>query len=206
MVHSTEHKMDELKKLLRRLDGLEAGKGVIKAAEAGDADQRGYVGALRGTPDADAADPPPGKNETAAGSPAALWAAALLAIVSSVGAYLAMSHNGPVKFELNNAPATYAGDRQRASSGVHQELIRSADRLLETGNIEGARALLQRAAELGSGEAALKLGRTYDPSQTRLSSLAEGQANQALAREWYERSLALGTQDAAAYIRPQKAR
>jgi TPR repeat protein len=81
-----------------------------------------------------------------------------------------------------------------------RDLVARADRLLEKGDIVGARAIYQRAAELGDASAALALGATYDPS--RLWSLgALGLAgNKERARQWYERAGELGHREAKARL------
>jgi TPR repeat protein len=205
MGHSTEPKMDELKRLLRRLDGLDASKSAVKTAQESASDNRGYVGALRGTPELPDSDvkAAPAAGTPRAATPAALWAAAAVALISTVAAYLVVSQDGAGNRETK---ARATGVDQRGSTGTDQKLIRSAEQLLEAGDIEAARALLQKAAELGSGDAALKLGRSYDPAQAARPSFADSQSNSALARAWYERALALGTQEAAAYIRPQSSK
>jgi TPR repeat protein len=77
-----------------------------------------------------------------------------------------------------------------------KDLLARANRLLDKGDIVGARAIYQRAAELGSGAAALALGATYDPN--RLWSLgALGLAgNRERARQWYLRASELGQSEA----------
>lgn len=204
MGHNIEPKMDELKKLLRRLDGLDGSKGLIKTAQESSDDQRGYVGALRGTPehvDDERFTPQAASAPQRSAAPTALWAAGAVALVTSVAAYLVVSHNDAGKPEARNRTSGDAGYGQRGST-MQDGLIRSAEQLLDAGDVEAARALLQRAAELGSGEAALKLGRSYDPSQAKRPTFADSQTNPALARAWYERALSLGTQEAAAYIQP----
>jgi hypothetical protein len=81
-----------------------------------------------------------------------------------------------------------------------RELLTKADRLITKGDIVGARAIYQRAAEMGSGAAALALGTTYDPN--RLWSLgALGLAgNKERARRWYLRAIELGTPEAKARL------
>jgi TPR repeat protein len=149
------------------------------------------------------AAPPKEPRSTA---PAALWAAAGAALVSSVAAYLVISHNGAGKSEQMSRPVVGPGYDQRGSTSTEDGLIRSAEQLLDAGDIEAGRALLQKAAELGSGAAALKLGLSYDPTRQKRPSFADSQSNPALARAWYERALALGTQEAAAYIQSPSAR
>jgi TPR repeat protein len=81
-----------------------------------------------------------------------------------------------------------------------RDLVARADRLLEKGDIVGARAVYQRAAELGDASAALALGATYDPN--RLWSLgALGLAgNKERARQWYQRASELGHREAKARL------
>ncbi len=68
--------------------------------------------------------------------------------------------------------------------------------MLSSGNIGAARLLLERAAELGNGEAALLLGSTYDAMRTLELHAAGVTPNAGLARRWYERAAALGTEEA----------
>jgi hypothetical protein len=81
-----------------------------------------------------------------------------------------------------------------------KEFLVKADRLIAKGDIVGARAVYQRAAELGNGAAALALGTTYDPN--RLWSLgALGLAgNKERARQWYQRAAELGNSEAKARL------
>jgi len=217
MGRSEEPKMDELKKLLRRLDGLE-GKGPNKAAPDVETTQRGYVGALRGTPVAGDEDlavevPVPAPQRSSGG--AIFLAAIAAAVISTVTVYFLVARPpmereaGPVpsasqgplpsKLELKSPPPP-AAPGQRQSADTDETLIRRAELLLESGQVEAARNLLQQAAERGSGLAALKLGRTYDPAQSGGLRYADSQTNPALAQAWYERALALGTPEAASYI------
>lgn len=203
MGQSTEPKMDELKRLLRRIDGLDASKKSGKLAADSGSEQRGYVGALRGMPELSDADvtAPTAKTEARSATTAALWMAAAIALISSVAAYLVLTHDPSGKLGTADRPGGATGHSQSNSNTMQQSLIRSAEKLLDAGDIEAGRALLQRAAELGSGDAALKLGRSYDPTQIDRPSFADSQSNPALARAWYQKALALGTQEAAAYIR-----
>ncbi|HEX2841827.1 hypothetical protein [Hyphomicrobium sp.] len=214
MGHGDEPKLDELKRLLRRLDGLDTGKGVGQAtAGAGDDDQRGYVGALRGMPAIQGDDPTSHLSVSDAkksGNSAIYLAAAAAAAISTVTVYLLMSQpeepgvrgarpalpserGMPSKIEM---PSGSSGQNQDAVNG----LVRRAEALLESGKIDAARELLQQAAEQGSGPAALKLARSYDPARSGAVNYADSQTNAALAQAWYERALALGNQEAAAYI------
>ncbi len=77
---------------------------------------------------------------------------------------------------------------------------RRADRLLELGDISGARLLYERAAALGSGAAALSMAHTFDPDflAARHASIP---ANPAKSAEWYRRALASGSTEAVSSLR-----
>lgn len=78
-----------------------------------------------------------------------------------------------------------------------QRLLRRGQLMLDSGNLSGARLLWERAAEQGSSEAALALGRSYDPAQVPLPGVAGSVADRTLARRWYERAAALGSTEAS---------
>jgi hypothetical protein len=85
--------------------------------------------------------------------------------------------------------------------GASKELLSQGNRLIERGEIVAARSVYQRAAEMGSGEAALALGSTYDPN--RLWSLgALGMVgSKDRAKHWYGRADELGHPEAKARLR-----
>lgn len=79
------------------------------------------------------------------------------------------------------------------------EFVQSLHRgkqMLSNGNIGAARVLLERAAELGSGEAAFALAATYDPAHDPSPRADGGTHNVLLARRWYERAAMLGEEEA----------
>jgi hypothetical protein len=221
MGHTDELKMDELKRLLRRLDGLDGSRGVTKSGQT-EAEERGYVGALRGTPQHEepvSAHPLPVEKKGASSS-AVFMAAVAAAAISTVTVYLVMSWQGvpgnqgagplpsaqpvvPSKLDFKPTMPGPPGGRQ---SDTADGLVRRAEILMQAGQIETARALLQEAAEMGSGAAALKLGRSYDPTQATSLRYADSQTNPDLAKAWYERALALGSREAAGYISDPGAR
>jgi hypothetical protein len=75
-------------------------------------------------------------------------------------------------------------------------LIKRGQQLLASGDIAPARLLLQRAANGGSAEAALILGGTYDPDVLRELGVLGFAPNPAMAREWYQKALELGANEA----------
>ena len=76
-------------------------------------------------------------------------------------------------------------------------LIKRSQQLLGSGDIAPARLLLQRAANAGSAQAALILGGTYDPDVLREIGVLGFAPNPAKAREWYQKALELGANEAS---------
>lgn len=96
MGHGEEPRMDELKKLLRRLDGLDGNKSLAKKAQNAEGQQRGYVGALRGAPVAPQEGETSAASETAPNerrtSRSAVYVAALTAaLISSLTVYMLLA-------------------------------------------------------------------------------------------------------------------
>lgn len=221
MGHSDEPKMDELKKLLRRLDGLDGTRSLAKTARDAETQPRGYVGALRGAvapaagdehASARSASAKPNETESKAQRPkspgsAIYVAAAIAAIVSTATVYLLMSwqtapagrsagqivptERSAPKLGTEQAPGSSIATPPAATETV-DGLVRQADNLLEKGDITAARALLARAAELGSGPAAFRLGQSYDPDSSPALSETTAETDPALAKAWYARASALG--------------
>lgn len=76
-------------------------------------------------------------------------------------------------------------------------LIKRGQQLLGSGDIAPARLLLQRAALGGSAQAALILGGTFDPDVLREIGVLGFAPNPAKAREWYQKALELGANEAS---------
>jgi hypothetical protein len=81
-----------------------------------------------------------------------------------------------------------------------KDFVTRADRLLEKGDIVGARAIYQRAAELGDASAALALGATYDPNRLWSLGALGLVGNKERARQWYQRASELGHREAKARL------
>ena len=88
----------------------------------------------------------------------------------------------------------------RTDESAAKELLAKADRLIEKGDIVAARTLYQRAAEMGSGMAALTLGATYDPSRLWSFGALGMVGNKERAKQWYLRAGELGHPDAKARL------
>jgi hypothetical protein len=80
------------------------------------------------------------------------------------------------------------------------ELVRGGDRQLKRGDVPAARALYERAAAMGSAQAAFALGTTYDPRRLFSLGVFGMVGNKERARHWYERAQQLGHPDAKARI------
>ena len=84
------------------------------------------------------------------------------------------------------------------------DLIAHGQKMIDVGYLAGARAYFKRAAEAGSGEAALKLGATYDPEFIDQIGALGVKADPKEARAWYERAKQLGVQGAEEKLRALK--
>jgi TPR repeat protein len=76
-------------------------------------------------------------------------------------------------------------------------LLSRSSGFLKTGDFAAARILLRRAAESGSADAALMLGKTFDPIYLNALGAMGIQPDIAQARHWYQQAVELGS-DAAA--------
>ena len=86
-------------------------------------------------------------------------------------------------------------DREQA-----QRLLERGTAQLRTGSMVAARALLERAADLGLAEAAMTLGATYDAWELSRLGVLGVQPDPIAARRWYARAEALGAPTAAERI------
>jgi TPR repeat protein len=71
-------------------------------------------------------------------------------------------------------------------------LLERGDALFAVGDVVSARLFYERAADSGGGEAALRLGETYDPNFLVRAKLRPIQGNLAAAAFWYRRARELG--------------
>jgi len=95
-----------------------------------------------------------------------------------------------------NTAVTPAAGRARLSSGDVAVLLTRGDSLFGTGDLVSARLFYERAAGAGSGEAALRLGESYDPHFLEKTHL-RGHGDVAAAIFWYERAHELGVSEAS---------
>ncbi len=74
--------------------------------------------------------------------------------------------------------------------------MQRADVYLRSGKPGEARVVLEQAAQLGSGVAALTLGAMYDPGRATQFTNLGLKADPTIARVWYERAKDLGVAEA----------
>jgi hypothetical protein len=93
-------------------------------------------------------------------------------------------------------PASRLPVSPKLEEATIKDLLTRASRLLDKGDIVGARAIYQRAADLGSASAALALGATYDPNRLWSLGVLGLVGNKERARQWYLRASELGNPEA----------
>ena len=74
-------------------------------------------------------------------------------------------------------------------------LMAHGRKMIDVGYFAGARAYYRRAAEAGSGEAALAVGATYDPDIIARMGVQGIKPDRAQAAKWYARAAGLGIAD-----------
>jgi hypothetical protein len=106
----------------------------------------------------------------------------------------AVKSDNPPTAVASRAPTGYG-----LSAGEIAGLLARGDAFLGTGDITSARLFYERAAEAGSGLAALRLGRTFDPAYP-VRAGSRFAADPAKALLWYQRARELGIGEAAQRI------
>jgi hypothetical protein len=84
-------------------------------------------------------------------------------------------------------------------------LLERGDRLFGIGDIASARLFYERAADAGEGQAALRLGETYDPAFLERAQLRVP-GDRALAVFWYRRARELGASEAEILLKGAQAK
>jgi hypothetical protein len=83
------------------------------------------------------------------------------------------------------------------SSAEIAVLVARGDAFLSAGDIASARLFYERAADAGSGDAALRLGATFDPNFLGRAGVRGNQGDPAQAESWYRRARDFGDAGAA---------
>ncbi len=100
----------------------------------------------------------------------------------------------PTKTGAQIPAALRLPDRQLA------ELLARGDEFLRSGDIASARLFYERAADAGDGQAAIRMGATFDPTFLASAGLRNLRGDPAKARSWYHRALGLGASEAQPHL------
>ena len=95
-----------------------------------------------------------------------------------------------------NAPTSAASPEPRVSAAEAAALLSRGDEAFGVGDIASARLFYERAADAGSGAAALQLGETYDPNFLDRAKLRSVHGDLKAAIHWYRRAKDLGVAEA----------
>jgi cytoskeletal protein RodZ len=93
-------------------------------------------------------------------------------------------------------PAPTPPSEPRASAAETAALLARGDSLFGVGDVSSARLFYERAADAGNGEAALRLGETYDPVFLERAKLPAVRGDRGAAVFWYRRARELGVAEA----------
>ncbi|MEM8643850.1 MAG: SH3 domain-containing protein [Pseudomonadota bacterium] len=97
---------------------------------------------------------------------------------------------------LSSGFAVRAGETDRVDG-----LMEHGQKMIDVGYFAGARAYYRRAAEAGSGEAAIAVGATYDPDIIARMGVQGIKPDRTEAAKWYARAAGLGIADREATLR-----
>jgi hypothetical protein len=106
-------------------------------------------------------------------------------------------------------PAKNADPSSREPSGraaATSFLVQRGDQLFGRGEIASARLFYERAAEAGDGQAALRLGETFDPAFLQSIHVRSMRGDLPAAEYWYRRAGELGASGAYILIKSMPAR
>jgi hypothetical protein len=91
---------------------------------------------------------------------------------------------------------TSAAPGPQLSAAELAALLARGDMLFSKGDLVAARLFYERAADAGEGQAALRLGETFDPVFLDRARLRGGRGDLSTARSWYRRARDLGVAEA----------
>lgn len=100
-----------------------------------------------------------------------------------------------------SAPSAAGGGTVRLADEEIAMLVKRGKDFFMNGDMSSARLLLIRAAAAGSAEAALVLGKTFDPLVIRRMGVIGMEVNIARARQWYQKAAELGSAAASQQLK-----
>jgi hypothetical protein len=105
--------------------------------------------------------------------------------------------NAPVpEVAAPTAQKPTASSEPRLTAAETAALLSRGDSLFSVGDVASARLYYERAAEAGNGDAALRLGETYDPTFLERAKLRAIKGDLKTAAFWYRRAKELGVAEA----------
>jgi len=111
--------------------------------------------------------------------------------------------SAPTRLDIAPDPRTALILRSDEAGRV-ADLIALGHKMIDVGYFAGARAYFKRAAEAGSGDAAVLLGATFDPEFIDKVGAHGIKAEPQEAQHWYARAKKLGVQDIESKLRAIK--
>ena len=150
--------------------------------------------------------------EAASSAPAEPSSAANLNSVPSAPTVLpaasrssATASSGETRFGGDSSTATTA-TAPEASAGELAALLARGDVLFTKGDLLAARLFYERAADGGDGQAAFKLGETFDPIFLGRAHLRGARGDWSMALSWYRRARDLGLPEAEILLQSLEAK
>jgi hypothetical protein len=123
---------------------------------------------------------------------------------STVAAPAAQMPEAPTSVASSVPPASMPGPL--LSGPETAALVARGDALFGKGDLAAARLLYERAADAGDGQAALRLGETFDPVFLDQAHLSGVRGDSGTAMSWYRRARDLGAADANVLIKSLEAK
>jgi TPR repeat protein len=120
------------------------------------------------------------------------------------GALAAPADLGPA-FPVSGSPRPVRAPGSASLSNIDASvLLTRGDSLFGFRDFASARLFYERAANAGNGQAAIRLGQTYDPSFLEWARLRWVRGDAAAAAFWYRRARELGMSDAETLLKGMK--
>jgi hypothetical protein len=132
---------------------------------------------------------------------ATMLAAGDTSAVRLIDERLASLETTPIEHAATTRPAQQRPAQSQEPPGMMATLMERGAAMAAAGDIVAARLFYERAAAAGSGQAAIEIGKTYDPQYLAQIHSVGIRANPMLAASWYQRAIAMGDTDAASLLR-----
>jgi TPR repeat protein len=95
-----------------------------------------------------------------------------------------------------HAPAAPSGRDKYESEARLDAYLERGQRMIDEGDLTGARSFFRRVAESGDPRGALAMGATYDANYFAELGIRGVNPDNALAGDWYRKAMDLGSKDA----------